>query len=50
MNNYALSKVANNLDQWNLYDDSNNGEWIATINGENNALQILNLLNQDETK
>ena len=44
---YALTKIGNNLDQWNLYDDSKQGGgvWIATINGEDNALKILNLLN-----
>ena len=47
MNEYALTKIGNDYDQWNLYDDSEKGggKFIAMINGKNNALMILNLLN-----
>ena len=42
MYKYSLTKVGNNLDQWNLYDD---GVWVAVINGKYRAFKILNLLN-----
>lgn len=45
MENYAISKIGNDYDQWNLYDDGNGGKFIAMINGYENAIKILNLLN-----
>jgi len=47
MNEYALTKIGNDYDQWNLYNDSEKGggKFIAMINGKDNALMILNLLN-----
>lgn len=37
--NWNASKIGNNLDQHNIYDDSdpNKGKWIGTINGKDNA-------------
>lgn len=34
---WNISKAGNDADQWNIYDDNNNGRFIGCINGEGNA-------------
>lgn len=50
MERYAISKIGNDYDQWNLYDDGDGGKFIAMINGYDNASKILNLLNGESNE
>lgn len=34
---WNVTKVGNDYEQWNVYDDNNNGQYIATVVGERNA-------------
>ena len=45
---YNLTKVGNNYDEWMLYGDNDDeqGDLIATIRGHDHAFAIAELLNQ----